>query len=469
MFTKKGQSGEKKLSDMELLMDAMDKVIAGEYASIDSSIYVNPAIAEKFNDVIMTVKKSNNEFIMRLNNAMMSIGDNSYVKSMFDQVKLQTLSIGDMKDSSKNLESSIEDISTSVAHIKANAYEVIKASQQSEVNMNESIRVVNASSEDITKINIQVQTFQEKINKISEIIDMVKKIASQSNLLALNASIEAARAGEAGKGFAVVADQVRQLSSNTSASAEDIVRTVTELQSGIGSLASAMDETTIRLANGNQKVEQSVKDIQLINSQINTIREEIDSIYGAVDTQSAVTKEFGVQIENISDSYQELSKDCMDAGNHMFKSGRYIDTVRSDMVRGFAEITKLDWLKVFEVDHFILTWRIYNNAEGFETLKLTQLNNPSACKLGKWIAAQTDTRLTYSQAFKELVNCHTDIHKHGTDSWLAKDKGDSESAIMHFNLALEAYGRYQRAISKVKDVMRGMGENSETTFELEKK
>ena len=297
---------------------------------------------------------------------------------------------------------------------------------------------------------------------------MVKKIASQSNLLALNASIEAARAGEAGKGFAVVADQVRQLSSNTSASAEDIVKTVTELQAGIGSLASAMDETTNRLANGNQKVEQSVKDIQMINSQINTIREEIDSIYGAVDKQSAVTREFGSQIENISESYQELSKDCMEAGNHMFKSGRSIDTVRSDMVRGFTEITKQDWMTVFEVDHFILTWRIYNNAVGFEQLKITQLNNPSSCKLGKWASAQTDTRLTNSQAFKELIKCHNDIHKFATDSWIAKDRDDTEGALKCFNLVLEAYGRYQKAIVKVKDVFRSMGEKDETTFELER-
>jgi len=468
MFSKKVHGSETKQSDLELLMVAMDKVIAGEYASIDTSIYMNPAIAEKFNDVILTVKKGNNKFIMRLNNAMMTIGDNSYVKSMFDQVKLQTVSISDMRASSKNIESSIEDISNSVAHIKDNTYEVIKASEQSEVNMNESIKVVNASSEDIAKINIQVQTFQEKINKISEIIDMVKKIASQSNLLALNASIEAARAGEAGKGFAVVADQVRQLSSNTSTSAEDIVKTVTELQSGIGGLASAMDETTIRLANGNQKVEQSVKDIQLINSQINTIREEIDSIYGAVDTQSAVTREFGAQIENISESYQELSRECMNAGNHMFKSGRHIDMVRSDMVRGFAEITKLDWLKVFEIDHFILTWRVYNNAVGFEELKITQLNNPSTCKLGKWILAQTDERLTNSQAFKELVNCHNDIHKNATDSWTAKDRGDDDGAIKCFNLTLEAYGRFQKAISKAKDTIRSFGDTTETTYELER-
>ena len=82
-------------------------------------------------------------------------------------------------------------------------------------------------------------------------MDLVKKVANQSNLLALNASIEAARAGEAGKGFAVVADQVRLLSSNTSESAEDIVKYVTELKENIDELALAMDETTVSLAEGN--------------------------------------------------------------------------------------------------------------------------------------------------------------------------------------------------------------------------
>ena len=88
---------------------------------------------------------------------------------------------------------------------------------------------------------------------------MVKKVASQSNLLALNASIEAARAGEAGKGFAVVADQVRQLSGNTAESAEDIVKYVTELRTDIGELALSMNETTSKLAEGNEKVEQSLE------------------------------------------------------------------------------------------------------------------------------------------------------------------------------------------------------------------
>ena len=107
--------------------------------------------------------------------------------------------------------------------------------------MNNSIQVVNESSGKIQAINEQVQEFQGKIDKIGEIVDVVTKVASQSNLLALNASIEAEREGEAGQGIAVVADQVRQFSGTTAESAEDIVKYVAELRTDIGELALSMN------------------------------------------------------------------------------------------------------------------------------------------------------------------------------------------------------------------------------------
>ena len=367
--------------DIERMMQDLDNIIAGDFDKVDVSEYENQMYGNKLNELIETFKKANNNFIMRLNNAMESIGDNSYVKKTQDQVLSQTEAISQMKSASSNMESSIGDITSSMAEIKDKTHQVISVAKNSTDTLNQSIKAVNETSDRIKYINSQVQEFNVKIDKISEIVDIVKKVASQSNLLALNASIEAARAGEAGKGFAVVADQVRELSSNTSESAGDIVRYVSELRDDINALAVDMNSTTEKLSEGNSKVEVSLEEIEKMNLELVEINNNIDNIFIAIDVQSNLTKDFTKQTQAISDSYKNLSEDCSTMGTHVYKIGRYIDTVRSDMVRGFSEITQLDWLRVFEVDHFILMWRVYNNAADYERLKVTQLNNPESCRI----------------------------------------------------------------------------------------
>ena len=221
--TAKAASG----NDLNTLLDVFDKIISGEISHTgespaDTTLFENPEVANKFNEVVETYKRFNNNFVMRLNEAMESIGDNSYVKNMMDEVQSQAQAIGAMGESGHNLEESINHINVAMADIKDNTHEMLAATQNSTANMNESIKVVNESSEKISDINRQVQEFQDKIHKIGEIVDIVKKVASQSNLLALNASIEAARAGEAGKGFAVVADEVRQLADSSKETASNI-------------------------------------------------------------------------------------------------------------------------------------------------------------------------------------------------------------------------------------------------------
>lgn len=462
MFGKRNAVNNATESDIARLMEAMDRIIEGDYKGVDPSEFANPAYGEKINQTIHAFKLANNEFVMRLNEAMESIGDNSYVKKTMDQVLSQTRSIDEMSISSQNLEQSIGHISESMAAIRDNTHEMLATTQNSTANMNESIMVVNESSEKIAKINGQVQEFREKVDKISEIVDIVKKVAAQSNLLALNASIEAARAGEAGKGFAVVADQVRQLSSNTSESAEDIVKYVDQLKSDIDTLAGSMNETTVKLSEGNQKVETSLADLETMNNQMVEINDAVESIFQDIDTQSNITKDFTNQVSNISDSYAELSKDCMEQGTHVYLIGRYIDSARSDMVRGFAEVTQQDWLRIFQIDHFILMWRVYNNAVDFERLKITQLNNPDGCKLGKWLNAQTDKNITGSKEFRDLSDAHKEVHKWATESWKAKDNGDVDSALAYFQKTYDAFFVYKDKIDRMRDKMRQLGFKEQT-------
>ena len=144
-----------------------------------------------------------------------------------------------------------------------------------------------------------------------------------------------------------------------------------------------MDETTVSLAEGNSKVEKSIVSMQQMNNQMISIREGVDSVFNDIDTQTKVTRSFSKQIENISQSYNTLSNDCLQTGRRVFKIGRYLDKTRSDLVRGCSKITEQDWVRVFEVDHFVLTWRVYNNIVGFEHLQKKQVDDPGRCKLGK--------------------------------------------------------------------------------------
>lgn len=461
MFIRKKISGND-TNDNQLLMDAMEQVISGNYAPVDTTQFQNPLLADKFNEVIMAFKKSNNNFVMRMNEAMEHIGNSSYVKEMVEQVTSQTVSIQEMTESSKDLESSINSISEEVGFIKNNAQAAIEVSQKSVDNMNETITSVKESVDEIKSINDKVQDFHEKIEQITKIIDMVKKIANQSGLLALNASIEAARAGEAGKGFAVVANQVKELSNNTTQSAETVVRYVSELQTSINELISLVNNTTIHLEEGNQKVLQSVQDINSMSEHMNLINDRINNIYDAVNTQSDVTNTFVKSIELIAESYETLHQDCINTGSHLYRIGRYVDTTRSDMARGFSELTTQDWIRVFQIDHLIFTWRVYNNLAGFEHLKITQLNNPKGCKFGKWAGEQTDPKIINNSLFKELLSYHEGIHKHACDSWYAAEDGDRETALKHFNMTYDSYQKFFTTINKFKDYMKSIGYVDET-------
>lgn len=449
-------------SDLELLLNAMDRIIAKDYTPIDPSVFADPGIGEKYNEVLRAFKVSNNNFVMRLNDSMMHIGDSSFVKNMLDQVDTQNHSIQRMEDSSHELESSINSISDEIGHIRDNTKDAIKISTCSVANMNESIRVVQESTNEIQGINDKVLDFQEKTAKINEIIDIVKKLAKQSNLLALNASIEAARAGEAGKGFAVVANQVKELSTNTSDSAEKVVGYVDELQGSIGELVALINTTTEHLARGNEKVQQSVRDIENMNQQMEKINDRINHIYDSVNTQSSVTNTFVNSIVSLADGYEELTRECNLTGEHFYRISRYIDTARSDMARGFSELTKQDWLKVYAIDHFIFTWRIYNNLAGFEHLRLEQVNNPRGCKFGKWVAAQTNPEITESKDFKDLVSYHDGIHKHAVDSWHHVADNNKEAAMESFNQAWLMYEQFSKQMPKVQRLFQRLGYTEET-------
>lgn len=420
--------------DAQLLLDSIDNIISGGFDDINPADFDSSVIGGKLNSMLFSMKQINNPVVMRLNETMSIIGDNSLMKDTFEQVESQTMSIKHMQNASLNLEDSIDNISSAMGNIRDNTHNIIEVSQNITNDMNDSITAVNQSSKRIEVINNRVQNFKGKIGKIEEIVDLVKKVANQ----------------------------VRLLSSNTAESAEDIVKYVTELKENIDELALAMDETTVSLAEGNSKVEKSIVSMQQMNNQMISIREGVDSVFNDIDTQTKVTRSFSKQIENISQSYNTLSNDCLQTGRRVFKIGRYLDKTRSDLVRGCSKITEQDWVRVFEVDHFVLTWRVYNNIVGFEHLQKKQVDDPGRCKLGKWLKQVSDERLIHSKEYISLAKSHEDLHRYATLSWQANEDGDHSKAISYFDDTYRSYQEFDEALHHFQSKMHSLGYNDIT-------
>ncbi|MEL5864258.1 methyl-accepting chemotaxis protein [Clostridium cochlearium] len=131
---------------------------------------------------------------------------------------------------------------------------------------------IGCSAEDITNISKEVQSItynlEEEISNINKVLDFIKNVAKQTNLLGLNAAIEAARAGENGKGFSVVAGEIRKLSSNSSDSLKDIEDTLKEIKEVILKISNIVD---VNLAKSKEQVE----GIENVEKNIASIRDEI--------------------------------------------------------------------------------------------------------------------------------------------------------------------------------------------------
>ncbi|MCR5536967.1 MAG: methyl-accepting chemotaxis protein [Succinivibrio sp.] len=212
-----------------------------------------------------------------------------------------------------------------------------EANATTESGVNEVQNTINSIQAQVVKTKKDAEQIKELVDqsqKVGVIVQTIEDIASQTNLLALNAAIEAARAGEAGKGFAVVADEVRALASRTATSTQDIIKMVGQIQNDANS---ANDSMLQSLTNMDSLATQSnaVQDmLHNIIDQVSAVNSQITQIATAAEEQTTATSEISTNMQGITAESQNLGELVGSAQNTVNNSVQNLNSLQ-EMVERF--------------------------------------------------------------------------------------------------------------------------------------
>ncbi|HEN8711420.1 TPA: methyl-accepting chemotaxis protein [Pseudomonas putida] len=249
--------------------------------------------------------------------------------------------VNNQKVETDQVATAMNEMAATVHEVARNAEQASEAALMADQQAREGDRVVSEAVAQIERLAGEVVNSSEAMNqlkaesdKIGSVLDVIKSVAQQTNLLALNAAIEAARAGEAGRGFAVVADEVRSLAQRTQQSTEEIEELIAGLQSGTQRVASVMDasrqltdssvELTRRAGTSLETITRTVSSIQAMNQQIAT----------AAEQQSATAEEINrsvINVRDISDQTSAASEETASSSVELARLGTHLQ----DLVRRF--------------------------------------------------------------------------------------------------------------------------------------
>jgi methyl-accepting chemotaxis protein len=232
----------------------------------------------------------------------------SAAEEMSSVMEESTRGLQQQNDQIEMAATAVTEMSTAVDEVAANAVSSAEASQASNedskhghVQVSETITSIQGLVSEVLDASKQAEGLAVQAQDISKVLEVIRGIAGQTNLLALNAAIEAARAGEAGRGFAVVADEVRSLAQRTQNSTEEIELMINNIQQGTGATVSALQSSAEQANQTLRRANSAGSALEKITASISQINERNLVIASAAEQQALVAREVDQNLVNIRD------------------------------------------------------------------------------------------------------------------------------------------------------------------------
>ncbi|MEG7522363.1 MAG: methyl-accepting chemotaxis protein [Chromatiales bacterium] len=312
-------------------------------------------------------------------------------------VHQMSISIGEVADSAQTARESAQSADSEAGHGR-------------EI-MEETVSSIKRLANEVKMAADSILKVEDDSAEISKILDVIKSIAEQTNLLALNAAIEAARAGEQGRGFAVVADEVRGLATRTQQSTVEIEGMIVRLQAGAREAATVMKLGTKTAEQNLEQVERARHSLVSISEAVSTINSMNTQIATAAEQQHTVADEINRNVVLISDSSRETAGHARQTRTIINDLGKRASGLQQAISQfKISGAVTIDF-EAAKSAHLAWKARLQGFLDGQTSLNQNEAVSHHDCVLGKWYDSEGLSRYGEIPEMRELEAPHAAMHE----------------------------------------------------------
>lgn len=317
--------------------------------------------------IVLKAYEQANEFqlVDKLSGAMDEMTKIDEVGSLLSVVEQTTNEANLVDDATKQLNQSVDEIASTADTASQQTKLMVEQASESKEVVEASLNGFMNMIEDFQKSKEDFQSLTRKVNNISEVIDFIKGIADETNLLALNASIEAARAGEHGLGFAVVANEVRKLAEQTKESVNHITNDMTAVQEESTYVSESIENFSSHLAEHMKETRTAMKAIDTIMSHIGEVNQAISTIADITKREASSSEEISEKMSHLNDHFERTKQLTMITGQSVYQAGSGVNQIRLSAIDTIKNPTKEQQNRINETESQVTSWHQYNQVHGF--------------------------------------------------------------------------------------------------------